>query len=378
MTTFDRYLLMRFLHVFLVAFVSLFGLYVVIDAFTNFEDFLETPGGPIAIMLEVARYYSYRISMFIDKIGGFVAIISAMVTFSLLQRYGELNPLLSAGIPTYRLVTPVLCGALLIDGVMSCNREFLIPRIAHELQTDPGQNKSTKEQVEPAYDVATMINIDAKKLNVATQAALDADFILPGQGISEQGTTLRSKEAIWKPGTRNRPNGWLLTDARRDFEDQPVDYEKLPLTKLGRKVVRPGPNPGQLFIATDVGFDRLFNCDRNFEFVSTWELMRRIRSPSFTTVSLRKQSLHLHSRIVRPLMDMLTVLLGLPLVARRGGQALITNLAVCAGVLGGVVGIEQGFGYLGAACLVAPDFAAWAPVIITGTLSAWVREYVKT
>ena len=130
MTTLDRYLLGRFGHVFVIAFVSLFGLFVVVDCFTNADDFLAQPGGPLAVVGAMARHYSYRVSYMFDVMGGVVSVLASMVTFALLQRNGELNPVLSAGIPTYRLIRPVLWGALLVDGAMACNREVVIPRIA--------------------------------------------------------------------------------------------------------------------------------------------------------------------------------------------------------------------------------------------------------
>ena len=42
MTTFDRYLLSRYCHVFVVFFVAAMGLYVVADGFTNLEDYLNS------------------------------------------------------------------------------------------------------------------------------------------------------------------------------------------------------------------------------------------------------------------------------------------------------------------------------------------------
>ena len=45
MTTFDRYLLKRYWHVYFITFLALFGLYVIIDAFSNADDFLDRDEG---------------------------------------------------------------------------------------------------------------------------------------------------------------------------------------------------------------------------------------------------------------------------------------------------------------------------------------------
>lgn len=375
MTTLDRYLIGRFGHVFVITFVSLFGLYVVVDGFTNVDDFLSQEGGPVALLSRMAQHYSYRVSYLFDLLGGIVSVLAAMVTFALLQRNGELNPVLSAGIPTYRLIRPILWGALLVDGTMACNRELVIPQIAHHLKVGAGKNKAVTDTVLSQVDRATMITIDGLKLDLVKQSISDARFVLSGPEsggmVAEQIVTLQAKSAVFLKQTRTHPNGWLLKETEQA-------YDNLPLTEMGRTVVKKTSKPGEVFVLSDITFDRLASGDTNYEMLSTWELMRRVRSPSYSRVSVRKQCLHLHARITRPVLDILTVLLGLPLVARRGNHGLLSNLFLSSMVLGVMFGVAQAFAYLGSANLIAPDLAAWAPVIVTGTLSAWVKDEVKT
>src|SRR5690348_13119812 len=117
-TIFDRYLLKRYLHVFFITFVALFGLFVIIDAFTNVDEFLERHNDTVSMLSHMLRYYSFRCCHFFLMIGAPVTVISAVVVFSLVQRNGELNPVLSAGIPTYRLVLPVMWGTMMVEGLM--------------------------------------------------------------------------------------------------------------------------------------------------------------------------------------------------------------------------------------------------------------------
>ena len=81
-------------------------------------------------MLDMAEFYAYRASMFFDMTGPIVSVLAAMLAFSLVLRYGELNPVLAAGIPTYRLMIPLLWGTLFVNGAMIVNQEVIIPRIA--------------------------------------------------------------------------------------------------------------------------------------------------------------------------------------------------------------------------------------------------------
>src|SRR5262249_28307181 len=133
MTTFDRYLLRRYWHVFAVGYLALFGLYFVIDVFTNVTDFLDSSQGTISVLIAVAQYYSYRACYFFGLIGGTLEVIAAMVALVLMQKHGELNPVLSAGISTFRLIRTLLVGAGLVDALIVGNQELIIPRIALHL-----------------------------------------------------------------------------------------------------------------------------------------------------------------------------------------------------------------------------------------------------
>ena len=81
---------------------------------------------------------------------------------------------------------------------------------------------------------------------------------------------------------------------------------------------------------------------------------------------------------MRPFINVLAVLVVVPLICRKESKGLVTNVAVCAGVLGLVFGSTQLFHYLGGANLVASDLAAWGPIIFGGTLCAWLSGIVQT
>ena len=133
-----------------------------------------------------------------------------------------------------------------------------------------------------------------------------------------------------------------------------------------------------MFVVSDVGSDQLYNRTKNYKYASTPELIRRISKPSGGFVSVPAQSLHLHERLMRPFINLFAVLVAVPLIVRRESTGLVTNLALCTGVLGLVFGATQLFHYVGSANLLACDLAAWGPVVLGGTLSAWLSGIVQT
>ena len=373
MNIFDRYLLVRYLQVFGIAFTALFGLYVIFHAFTNSDEFFDSSESKktVDVLLGMGIFYVYRISQFFDMIGGIVAVIAAMVSFSLVLRYGELNPILSAGVNTYRLVRPIIFGTVLVNTALVLNQELVIPQIATQLQLEPGRNRSVTEDVEPVYDFATQILVSGQRLNLAEQKIEDAEFVLPVPNIARDLTSLKAKEASYLREWGQGQNGWLLKGVSRAFGD-------LHLTELGKQYLLPTAQPDELFVVTDVTFDRVYKKDKNFGFLSTRELVRRIRNPSFSDISILKQSLYLHNRITQPIINVLVVLVGVPVVVRKESRGLIANLAMCAVTMMFVFGVGQLFQLGGSIRMIPADLAAWGPIIFCGTLAAWLSAWIRT
>jgi lipopolysaccharide export system permease protein len=385
MTIFDRYLLRRYWHVFGVGFLALFGLYFVIDVFTNVTDFIDqtkneaakkglpSPGA-VAIVATIAEYYSYRACYFFGVVAGTLEVISAMVALVLMQKHGELNPILSAGISTFRLLGTLIFGAIVVEGLTLLNQELVIPRIAPYLQVDAGHDGTTGS-IDPVKDFATDMLIEGKRLNLMEERIEEARFVLTGK-LTDKLTAISAREAVPLRNKQGRPIGWKLKGVSIPGETNP--YESLQLTELGRQHVKPGPTPDEMSIRTDVGFDRLYNRDSHYEYLPTWELWRRLRNPSFSNRSLRSQNLYLQSRVIKPILNLIVVAVGVPFVVRKESTSLLTNLAMCSGVMGAIMAVNQLFMYMGKANLIRPELAVFAPIIIWGTAAAWFSGLVRT
>ncbi|MGE3314493.1 MAG: LptF/LptG family permease [Planctomycetaceae bacterium] len=372
MKTFDRYILIKYLHVYVILFVTLFGLFVVFDGFTNVDGFQQDTSGPGEVLAKMATYYSYQSSFFFDLAGSILAAISIVIVFALLQRNGEIHPILAAGIPTFRLLMPVVVGIMVINAGLIVNQEYIIPRIAPALQASRnGLDKGT-DKVDPVYDNSTLILITGEKLSLGKRKILEAKFVLPMGEIAQDLTTIEAAEASYLPASGERPGGWLLSGPRPQLEE-------IHLADKGEHYVRQLPDfPQTLFIVTDVDFDQLYNRSQSYKLASTPELIRRMKNPAFGITTIRGQMMHFHYRMVRPLINLLMVLVAVPLVVRKESRGLVTNMAVCTAVMAVVLGIIHASTYLGQTNLVTPHLAAWIPVIFSGTLGAWLTGVTQT
>lgn len=372
MTTFDRYLLGRLLHTFAAFFVAAYGLYIIIDLFTNIDDFQNETSSVPDLFLRIFEYYGYRTTEFFEMAGPILIVISVIAVLGLLQKHHESYPLLAAGIPAFRLLKPLLVTAALLNGLLILNQELVIPALAVPLQTPRGSVTARLQKVEPVYDYPNyLMHIDGEHVRVEDQALLDACFMLPSPEMAERTCILKAKTANYLERTAKYPSGWLLRDLTGVFDPDI-------LTAEGRSRVIPSENGRDVFVVSSVSFDQLYNRGRNLKLLSSAQLIQRIRNPSTGLVPVRGQSLALHSRITRPLLCLLSIVIALPLVMRRESQSLILNMAICAAVLGFFYGVTQGCLALGSAGTLLPEQAAWLPVILSGMASTWTFNYIQT
>src|SRR6266536_3072279 len=127
----DRMLIFNYVKAYLICLVSLLGLYIVVDLFTNVDDFAQHRNGLLPVLSSIAKYYGVQITVIFDRLCEVIALLAAMFTVAWIQRNNELIPLLSAGVSTHRVVRPVVLSACLMMGLSVVNQEIIIPRLGN-------------------------------------------------------------------------------------------------------------------------------------------------------------------------------------------------------------------------------------------------------
>lgn len=373
MTLFDRHLLKRFWHVFAIGFVATYGLYVVFDAFSNADEFQSgaSDESTVHVLAKMAAHYFFQAFPFFDMVGPILTVLAVVGVFALLQRSREIYPILSAGTPSWRLAVPIVIGALTIELGLAVNQELIIPGIAERLQANRGDAGSATHDVQPARDYVTNIEISGDRLRIAERKVFNARFLLPVPLQVVEPTTLKAEEAIQIPANSRRPAGWLLRNPEPRFEE-------LTLTAEGQRRIMKAPTSDDLFVVTDVTIDQLHNRTRSFKFLSTSQLIHRIRNPAYGMVTIRSQSVHLHERLARPFLILISVLIAIPLTLRRESHSLLLNIAVCTLTLGVLFVLTQLSIHLGRLNVVDIELAAWIPIVVCGTCAAWLSGLVQT
>jgi lipopolysaccharide export system permease protein len=366
MTIIDRYLLRQFMQNFIVCFVSLTGVYVVFDAFSNLEAFLQYAKG-VELLKAMAAYYGYQSLFFFDRISPLLVLMSAMFTMAWIQRHHELTALMAAGISRIRVAKPVLAAAAAVTLLAVVNREMVIPKIKDQLAKRPsGLKGNVIEELDPQYDEATNVLICGHNLVLDQKKIEQPEFVLlhTKEALRSYGKAWTAAVAQFLPATESHPAGYLLEDVI-----EPKSLTQRPsLMQDGRPIFMTPHDysswlkPNQAFMVSDVTIDELTPEMKMRWFASTGELIWSLKHRSlYFSPDVRVM---IHSRILQPFLDLTLLFLGLPLVVARDNRNVFVAIGMCIGLVALFFLVSIACQQLGANMLISPALAAWAPLMI--------------
>jgi lipopolysaccharide export system permease protein len=364
----DRYVLSLFIKVTIVCFLSLAGLYVVIDAFSNLDEFLTYGKQQGNTLLVLADYYLPRTVWFFDRTAGLLAMISSIFAITMLQRTNELTALMAAGVSKSRIIAPIVAATLVIAGIAAANREFYLPTVRDKLTRNAQDWTGTAaRKVTPRYDLRSDILLSGKHTFANEKRVEEPVFRLPPE-LSTWGRQIIAENAFYKSAEGDRPAGYLLTNVRL-----PVNLAQLDsLVVEDRRTVfspkdTPWLKPNECFVASVVSFEQLSIGGNWRQYLSTEELVTGIRGRVIEAGA--DVRVLLHARMVQPLLDITLVFLGLPLVLARGNRNIFVAAGIALGLVAGFYIVVLACHGLGSNYLLSPVLAAWLPLLIFGPLA---------
>jgi lipopolysaccharide export system permease protein len=360
----DRYLLRQFVGVFLICFISLTGLYVVIDAFGNLDEFIShTKESGDGLMQVMGQYYGYRSLAFFDRVSGVLALISAMFTVTWIQRHQEMTALSSAGIATSRIVLPIILAAGSISLLALANRELVIPKIRNYLSFNAQRLDNEKgQEIRPLYDHENEILLRGASAIVQTKTIREPNFLLP-RGLDRYGKHLVGRVAVYELASGDRPAGYRFHGV-----EQPASLLENPsLTLAGQRVVlssfdTPWLKADECFVVSNVNFEILVGGQTFRNYSSTAELIRGLKSPSLDLGADVRVAIH--GRIVQPMLDVTLLFLGLPLAVAQQNRNVFRAIGLCVLIAITFMLVVIFCQYLGGAYWINPALAAWLPLMI--------------
>ncbi len=363
MTTLDRLYFVSFVRSYLIVLTSLLSLYIIVDLFTNLDEFSQ--GSMADNLRHITRYYTANISKIFNQLSELITLIGAMFTVAWMQRSNELLPQLSAGVSTQRVVRPILIGCLLTIVLGPLNQEFFIPAVAGELQKqrkDPNQEKAVP--VRGAFDPSGT-HLEGYVGYPKERKVLDLCVTFPDDSPTGM-LHLTAREAIYVPKTgAAQTGGWKL------FQTTPEAIDgKLPdyFERLAN---------GVFFLkTTEVDFEALTSTGNAFLYASTLQLRE-----SLAKADSRRQAnvaVAFHMRFTRPLVGVMLVLMGLGVILRDQNKNVFVNVGLNLILSVVFYVVIYGCKFLGENDILAPAPAAWLPVLIFGPFALVLFDAAQT
>jgi lipopolysaccharide export system permease protein len=375
MTILDRMLFVGFVRAYVICLVSTLSLYIIVDLFTNIDDFVhqEVAGtrqerSALQIVQHVSTYYGYRSIQYYDRLCEALALLAAMFTVAWSQRSNEIIPLLSAGVSVHRFLRPVLLGAALALALGVTVQELVIPRIANVLVTDRGDADGTKElYVQGCYD-PNKVHIEGFRAFRRNSTIERFYATLPVTSTSEL-RHLAADTAQFVPFEEGKElsGGWLLTGTTpNDLSGRKYDERTIKMLDGGR-----------FFLwVDDATFDRVTQGQKTQAFVSTntlYQLMQRTDAGRMNTLAVT-----FHMRITRGLVGLLLVFMGLSIILRDQTRHVFISAGLCLLMCAVFFGVVFAGRFLGNGDYVSPPMAAWLPVLIFGPFAIALYDAIHT
>ncbi len=261
----------------------------------------------------------------------------------------------------------LLCAAFMM-GAAVVNQEMVIPRVADQLnldKDDPGGKKDLRVQGQ-CYE-PNDIHINGKSANRRKQTVADFEVVIPKE-LAGVMLVLTAQEAVYVPGTGLYKGGWLMTNTKPAM---------LGDSTLGDASVLKWIDSGRYFLYTrSVDFQALTRNPNWFQLSSTWQIYKELDKPEAGRQA--PMAVLFHTRLTRPLLGMLLVVMGLSVILRDQNRNVIISSGMCL-LLCAVYFISQyTCKILGENEVLPPALAAWAPVLGFGPLSLVLFDAVHT
>jgi len=367
MNLLDRQLIRSYMKAYLVCLVSLLSLYIVVDLFTNVDEFAGNKHGLSAVLRHVSFYYSYKVAQIFDYLCEVIVLLAAMFTVAWMQRNNELLPLLSAGVSTRRVVRPIFLSACVMVLLSILNQELIIPPIGNFL-IYPRDDPNGERDVE-VHGVFEPNGILIKGERASRRSLLVKHFscLIP-ESLAGTLTHLQAQEAYYFPlgvGPCGG-GGWLL-----------IGTEPRELENWNNPTIVQNLDSGKYFLHTqEVDFESLTRSRTWFVFASTFRLLQELNRSDSTR--LASMAVLFHMRLTRPILGLLLVVMGLAIILRDQNRNIFISTGLCLVLCAAFFAARFTFKHLGDTEVLSPALSAWIPVFFFGPLSFVLFDAIHT
>lgn len=355
----DRYILRKFLMVFLLTFSSLSALFSIITFFELIDDALENHK-PLYLILKHIWYYLPQMLFYMQPVA---ILIAALVAYGLLTKSSEVTAMKACGLSLYRISLPVILASALLSGGAFYVQDYVLPRtnrkadaLRDEIQNRPVQtyyqlNRTWMRGLGNRIFNYNIYDSERERFYQLSVYDFDPEEFALVRRIS-------ANQAAW------RSNRWMLDRVWiREFKKgQTVGFRILP------KMTLELPETPSYFFKEQKMPDQM-------QYLELRKYVDELAISGFDTVKFRVK---LAEKLSFPLVSLIMAVLAVPFSFLMGRRGALYGIGVSVGLamlFWGTLGIFRSLGYIQ---VLPPFLAAWGPNVIFAIVGLYMLFTVRT
>ncbi|KPK76187.1 MAG: hypothetical protein AMJ79_07705 [Phycisphaerae bacterium SM23_30] len=370
----DRYVAREFLFSYVVALLVVLSLRILLDLFLEFDEFVEArvgqaAPGALTVLGYILEYYGPKIFEFFRDFSGAIIILAAAFSLARMTRQNELTAMLASGMSLKRIIAPIVLLGFLLNLLLVVDQEFILPRLADKLtrrsdEMGQGQLRTVALWLQPDREGAL---VSAGEFNPNTRSLTDVTIICRRRGRAVGKIT--AERAQWD----EQKQLWRL---EKGLEISAESAGRSNQTKAATEYPS-DLTPEYLWLQRNSNYKSL---------MSSADLSGLMQRP-LKTGDLAEVLSEKHFRFTDPIINMVMLLLGLPLLVSRERKSTKTTMLLALLGAGGCFVVTFACKLLVGEDLfpglfVGGDFQykllAWIPIIIFTPLSVLALDSIKT
>jgi len=367
----DRYVAREYLVSYAIAIAVVLSLRVLLELFVEFDELVETRADGVTpdmgeVLINIFNYYGPKVFEYFRDFSGVIVLLAAAFSLARMTRNNELVAVLASGVSLKRIIAPIIVLGFILNMLMVVDQEIVLPRLADELARRPDeitQLRTIRNMFLPDRDQAL---VRARTYDPSSKTMTDMLVIQRGQG--QLTGLISAQEGFW--------NGkdWVLTDGKK-WTVRHGDEKSVPTTEYAQKVdhYKSDLTPEYIWLQRNSAFKGLLS-SRELS-----ELLQQSLRPTDRAEAISEK----HFRITDPVINMVMLLLGLPMLVSREKRSTKTAIFFAFMGAGGCFVVTFVCKLLaGGGIYMGGDFKqlllAWLPVIVFLPLSVLALEGIKT
>lgn len=367
----DRYMFRGFAYSFLVVFVSMVALTVMVDMVLNIDEFTKkAPGGELgpsgwALVGRIGQYYFFRMFEYFQWLCGAAMLVGGAFAVARLNKHNELVAFKASGVSVYRLLAPVLAAGVMVSVFYVVNQELIIPQIIDHLVTkrsatrsgSSGKVRFVRDGNNALFKAPRYVAKDkAMKATIVRDASgkilrrIPVQIVVRGPKnetlliISADRAVYDKYQKAWilEGGTQ-----WDATAKTRDDDGRPK-HDVTPVS----------------IFASDLTPKKLLRQQKrdSYRYLSFSQIRELLSSA--TLAMPERCEVVMHQHFSKPILNLVILLMGLPLVVGQEGKNYFISVMLCIGLFVAALAVDFIAAEWAGGGHIAPILGAYLPVLL--------------